>query len=505
MIKLNSLKNLIGLLTKDEFDSLINFLHINVGHGNGNLKSVQLVEILRDNLNYTALEIQNTLYSEKNTVAFNKLVNRVYNKVLEVITFDSNLVKGNYSARNKAVFESRKKLFQIELIILKGIRENLDRDLDIIINKCNDYEIYDVLVQALYTKQRFLLLQLNERKGKNLHSEILQAERCWIAFNSSQALFNKISSKLNATNESSHLNIELDEAVNKLKVNFDDTSSPTILYYYLLLVTELAQRKYEYVKATSYLEALLRNLNLNKSVYTDYRYGITLINIANNFLHTHEFDKAQIRINESFRFFKNQPVNLAIANEINFLIQFYTENYEDSLQTIDQLILSSKSLNVPLLVSKWSYYKGCNVFLTGDFSMALRLFDHSSEIEQDKEGWNFMKRIMILLCKIELNDFDSADLKLQSLDRFMKRLMKANYVKPRLIIIVRVLRKLANEGFDYTKVYTARKKYFEMLESNDIDYSWKVKSPEMIIFHEWFKSHLNNEKYSSNIQQHILN
>ena len=40
--------------------------------------------------------------------------------------------------------------------------------------------------------------------------------------------------------------------------------------------------------------------------------------------------------------------------------------------------------------------------------MALRLFDHSSETEQDKRVGNLsMKRIKILLCKIELNDFDS--------------------------------------------------------------------------------------------------
>ena len=58
-------------------------------------------------------------------------------------------------------------------------------------------------------------------------------------------------------------------------------------------------------------------------------------------------------------------------------------------------------------------------------------------------------------------------------------------------MILRILLKLINEGFDFEKVYNQRKKYFDLLESNDPEYVWKIKSPELIIFHEWFKKKLH--------------
>lgn len=499
MIKLNSLKNLISKLNDEEYTSVINFLKFNSPQtGRANLKSVLLVEIAKDKQAYTSNEIQKTIYGNVNHVAFNKLVNRVYTKVLDVIILDSNLYNGKYSSRNKVVFELRKKVLQVDLLILKGIRENIEREIDYIIHKSRTFEIYDVLIQALYSKQRFLTLQNNPKKAGQIKNSILEAERCWTAFNSSQAIFNSISSKINSSTGDRNFELELNSAVQTLKDSYDQTKSPTILYYYLFLATEISQRKKEFRKASSYLEALLRNVASNKSVYTDFRYGITLINISNNHILTCEFDKAENRIIEAKKYFKEQPVNLSIAEEIEFLIQLFTGKIDKAESIINKLANSPSALNVPLLLSKWTYMKACICFLKHNFKDAIDLFSRSSEIEKDKEGWNFTKRIMILLSRIELNDLDSADLDIQSIDKFMKRLQKDKYIKPRLILIVRILRKLIDENFDYKKVYKLRKKYFEKLISNEPDYKWEIKSPELIIFDEWYMSKMNNSTYDSN-------
>ncbi|MBK9525348.1 MAG: hypothetical protein IPO39_11495 [Bacteroidetes bacterium] len=46
-------------------------------------------------------------------------------------------------------------MIQIDLLILKGLRENLNKELEKIIDQSKEYEIYDILVQALYSKQRY--------------------------------------------------------------------------------------------------------------------------------------------------------------------------------------------------------------------------------------------------------------------------------------------------------------------------------------------------------------
>jgi hypothetical protein len=97
------------------------------------------------------------------------------------------------------------------------------------------------------------------------------------------------------------------------------------------------------------------------------------------------------------------------------------------------------------------------------------------------------KRILTIVNRIEANDLESADLKVLSLEKFIKRILKFRHVRKRDVIILRILIKLINENFDFKKVYSQRKKYFDLLESQNPEYAWKIKSPELIIFHDWFK------------------
>ncbi|MCX6275833.1 MAG: hypothetical protein NTV09_11570, partial [Bacteroidetes bacterium] len=60
-------------------------------------------------------------------------------------------------------------------------------------------------------------------------------------------------------------------------------------------------------------------------------------------------------------------------------------------------------------------------------------------------------------------------------------------IRKREKLIMRILLNLVNEGYDFERVYKNRKRYLDLLESDDPDYAWKIKSPELIIFTEWFK------------------
>ena len=118
-----------------------------------------------------------------------------------------------------------------------------------------------------------------------------------------------------------------------------------------------------------------------------------------------------------------------------------------------------------------------------------------AEIEKDKEGWNLGKRVLTIINRIEANDFESADLQVMNLEKFIKRILKFRHVRKRDVVILRILIKLINEGFDFTKVYEQRKRYFDLLESNDAEHAWKIKSPEVIVFHEWYKAKMEKKEY----------
>ena len=500
MDSLNNLRAILKTFKPEELKYLVGFLNVlNAAADSTNLKSVQLIEIILDQENFTANDIQKTIYGKINYSAFNKLVNRLKDKALEILILDSNLNRGYYSERSRTIFALRKKLIQIEILILKGMRYKIINELNLIIYKAKTFEMYDIQVQALYAKQRFLVVDTGAAKANLINKQIQKAELLWTSLNYSQSKFNELISMINSSSSPDSYKNELAKGLLLLKERYELTKSPTIGYYYNLLMVEKSQNERNFKKAGNYLDDLNILIAENKSVYSKFRIGSTTLNIANNFIFLKKLNASLDKLSVAKEYFVNQPVNLAILNEIEFYNLFYRGDLDQSSLSLEDLIKYTRTVNTPLLLDKRIFFKGCIKFIQGDFHQALDLIIQCNELDRDKEGWNIIKRILITLCRIELQDYESVDLKINSLDKFIKRLLKTKNVRPRYLIIIRILRKLINENFDYRKVYTSRLKYFNQLSSADPDYGWEIKSPELVIFDEWFKSKMNKKNYDHKI------
>ncbi len=496
MNSLNYLKSILITLKPEELHSLEKFVLYNAEPEESyKSKTAQLIRLLLEPENYSANDIQKTIYGKVNYAAFNKLVNRLKEKTLEVLLFNSNLQRGYYSNRSRTVFELRKRMIQIDLLILKGVRQNILNEIDLTIKKATQFEIYDILVQVLYTKQRFQGLDMGIKSAGRIKEQISTAEMKWTAINSAQAKFNELISKISVSSSSDSYKKELTNGLSFLKKTYEETSAPTIGYYYLLLLVEKAQIGREYLLAGKYLMDLQILVENSKSVYSEYRMGSTTLNIANNNIFLKNLHGSLDKIIVSKKYFINQPLNMSILNELEFYNLFYLGEKAKAENSLKSLVKYSRSLNSPFLLNKRIFYEACMEFINNKFINALSIFKDCEEIDKDKEGWNIIKRIMITLCRIELEEYESVDLKLSNLDKFIKRLLKTKNIRPRYLLIIRILRKLINENFNYAKVYSNRKKYFELLESDDADYTWEIKSPELVVFEEWFKFKIAKRNY----------
>ena len=500
MNSLNQLRNIISSFQGEEIKSLEK--HINYLKSGQDLqisKSAQLLKFLLESQVHSPTDIQKAIYGKQNYSAFNKLVNRLREKALEVMLFSSNIKSGSYAERSRTIFELRKRMIQIDMLILKGLRRNILEEINLVIKKAKEYEIYDVLVQALHTKQRFQGVDLGQSQADNLKIEIQKAEFQWTSLNYSQSKFNELISMINSSSNPDSYKTELAFGLGLLKTEYERTDSATIGYYYKLLLVEKFQNEKNYKKAGESLIELITLIDNNSSVYSKFRIGSMTLNIANNFIFLKELDASLEKLIIAKEYFANQPVNLAILNEIEFYNLFYRGDLDQSSLCLDDLIKYTRTVNTPLLLDKRIFFKGCLRFIQGDYQQALDLIIDCNELDKDKEGWNITKRIMITLCRIEIQDYESVDLKINSLDKFIKRLLKTKNVRPRYLIIIRILRKLINENFDYRKVYTSRLKYFNQLSSDDSDYRWEIKSPELVIFDEWFRSKMKKKTYDHKI------
>ncbi len=498
MNSLHYLKAILRTLKPEEITSLEKFISYQTDKEDLiRSKSSGLLSLLLSQEDYTANDMQRTLYGKLNYPAFNKLVNRLKEKTLEVILFNANLQRGHYSERSRMVFELRKKLMQIDLLILKGLRVKILDEINLVIKKAREFEIYDVLVSILYSKQRFLSIGMGSRRSSSMLAEIKSAESILEKFNESQALFNDIISSISISANTASYNDELTKTLKLLKYNLEITRSPTIAYYYYFLQIEENQIKANYRQAEENLDKLLIIVKTNKSVYSENREGTVILNQSSNYLYTKNLNAALSCANEAKKFFSTQPVNLVVINEILIYRHFYASEISLVKPLLDEQFAYWNKIESPISRSKTLFLEASLNFLHKSYIECLDKLVKIADVDQDKEGWNIVKRIMVILCRIELNDAESTDLNLSNMDKFIKRIIKSKNVKPRYIIISRILRKLVNENFDYTKVYNSRIKYFKLLESNKDGYCWEIRSPELIIFEEWFMFRMNKEAYDN--------
>jgi hypothetical protein len=496
MNSLNTLRNVLYKLKKEEVKSLLNFLKYHQKQvKDQSMKSIQLVELILSDKNTSSNDLQHILYGELNYVAFNKLINRLKDKIYEVMLFDANLSMPLYSERNREVFELRKKLIQSEILFSRGIIDNIEYLQNKIIAKAKDYEIYDSLVEALHAKQRYLSFKSGVSAHKKIEKEILFFSLSRDLAAKARNRFNSIMTKINFSTDSFDYKDELNEALDELKEDYEKTGSATIGYYFYFLETEKYMNEKRYLESTASLKKVVEVLQNNRSVFTNNRMGSAIINLAVNQNYLFNFDRALEYVDDSKKYFAPKSSSFEVACEIEFDSLFYSGKLSEAGQLIEALYHLSRTSNNPFLYARRAYLFACVNTLKGSFQKSNQLLSEVNEIEKDKEGWNIGKRILTIINRIEIEDFESVDLQVQNLEKHIKRTLKIKHVRKRNILILRILLKLINEQFNFKKVYKNRQRYFHLLESNDHDYRWQIKSPELIIFHEWFRSKMEKRPY----------
>jgi hypothetical protein len=492
MTTLSSFKSLIEKLKREELKSLLKFLRYYQESGDDTKgKSIQLVEAVISDPTCSVKDLQIELYGKENYNAFNKLLNRTKDKIYEVLLFDQNLSKPYYSERNRIVFDIRKKLVQSEILYLRGMNEDLEGFQNKIIHKALQYEIYDSLIEALQAKQRFLGFRFGKKAFDKVESDIVKYEQLRTAVRNARSSFLRIATKINQSISPLSYEDELNTAIINLRADFERNNSATIGYHLYLLETQRNHNNNQFEEAEEMLQKLQTLVLSHPSVYTRARHADVFLNLSTNEIFLKDYDSALKNIEVAKSLYDNNSTSLDVAKEIEFFIRYFNGELDIAEKIIRDVYNSSRTSNTPFLYSKRAYLYACICTIRGNINLSNELLLEIKEIEKDKEGWNLGKRILTIINKIEANDFESADLKVLSLEKFIKRILKFSHVRKRDVIILRVLIKLINENFDFEKVYQQRKKYFELLEGNEPEYAWKIKSPELIIFHDWFKKKMN--------------
>jgi hypothetical protein len=486
-------KELISRLSPKEISLLKKKFEVSIETSDKNKnKSKELLKWILKNPEVTKVEVERGLYGTANKLAFDKLLDRAIEKIDELLIVFTRDTTTIYSERNYSYFYLKRKLLVVQMRLLRGVEFDLGGQLEKIISAAIKFEHFDVQIDALYIKQRHEVLR-NKKAVDKIQRLIDRYEEIRRKVNGARTIWTKIFVQVSRTAYSINYKRELFEGNKIIKADFEQTGSKIIGYYYYFLEMECKQLEGNYKEAEIAIKRLLSLVVNNESLYTETRYSEALINLANNKILLGDFSSAILIAIKSKNIFISHSINYFIASEVEFFARYYSGEFENAKELIKEVYHFCRLNGGPLLHSKYAYLFACINTVHGEIERSNELLLEVNQLERDKEVWNLGRRMLIIINGIEAKDYEAVELKVLSLEKFLKRISKSNYVRKRDKLILRILLKLINENYDFNKVYKQRRKYFDLLESSDSEYGWKIKSPELIIFHDWFKGKMKEK------------
>lgn len=499
MNALNHLGKVVKRLKSHELQSLYAYLDtFRMPQLDGRAKSTNLVRLLADDKQPNEAEVlQFKLYGKPNAPAFERLVRRTREKVLESLLFYGNLNKPTaHSDRNRIGYELRKRLIETEILASRGLTEDNETIYEYMLNNALTFEFYDIVLEILYTKHTFSSFTYGIKKIQKIKTQIEKYEKIRDKVNRARIIFDQYAAKINFAASPDDYIQELPSVVERLKENFVATKSATIGYYLYLLETEYFQQLRQFEKSNESLIQLIELLEKSPSVHTKNRMGTAFINLAGNEMIRMRFESGLEHADKAAEYFKDTTVNLNVVREAQFKLHLFSHHFEEAESIIANLYESSAKQKTSFLFYKRTYLYACLKSIQGDPKRSEELLAEVREIEKDKEGWNIGIRLLQIMNLIDRGKSDVVESQVVNLKKYLLRLKGQRQALKRYSVILRILTRLMNDNYRFGVTFRRSGKYFDLLQSADDAYAWSVNGPEIVAFHEWFVSRMELRRFS---------
>ncbi|MFL5763810.1 MAG: tetratricopeptide repeat protein [Bacteroidia bacterium] len=419
------------------------------------------------------------------------LKTHLYNKVLESLSHDKFITNASvFNSYDTAVISLKKQLLIIKISLRsvnEGKTEALKDLLNNVIDKAFEYEAYDTLVEALTAKKYFISIREGQAEFDKINRDIEFYSDCVRSVFFATDCYYRII--INNDFIKSFSEKELDKfirsSIKQLEKDFKRTNSQQINYYLHILLFAESERSKNFKKAIKQCNELLNLLKMHKVIYRRERVGTALLNLSEFMTRAGDYKHAAENAKKAKDQYPDNSFEQNVAIKQEFLACFYGKDYQTAKKCLDLLLNQPTEDAGEFRKSKYIFYNAWISFAKREYKEALALLNTSLEIEKDKSRWNISVRILHILLFIELNKIDEAGNALESLRKYMERTGKEEEIRGRDAVIVKFLREIEKDGFQYDPSNITATKMLNDLSDRDSNIAWETYSAEMIPFQDW--------------------
>lgn len=438
----------------------------------------------------------------ENKAALNKIKSRILEKSLDAIILGDEHARKSLCEFDQIQFKLKKQIIQykqLEKTVNDNNMEVINHLLNEVIRESKKYEMYPLLTEALISKKYLKAIRNNRNEFEILNKEIAFYEICSRALYRVNDNYFRLVSETGASRTLKNTEITkwLSRTIKETEKDFRITKAQQVNYYLHIFRFAFYERKKQYKKAIAECKKLIPLLKKYPAIYKTERVGNTYNNLALFSGHLHDYKNALKYVKAARIHFKPGSLNSIITAEHYFLINFYAGNYTNAEEIINVILENSKTNLGEFRKDKYIYFKSCFSFSQGRYKEALYLLKIPLEIEKDKCDWKIAVSILTILSYIELNKTAEAARTLEALRKYIERNLKDGKIKERDLLIVKALREMEKNSFEYDPKNTALAKIIKQLSAKDTAVSWEHYTAELIPFHEWLGKRINRRNSRS--------
>ncbi len=480
-------RSLVKSLNRDELQLCRRMLSFLDKRGEKRIsKSLQLFELLITSEANSSNELSIKIYGEKKKENFSKLISRLRQKVMDCLLLDVNIERPNtYSLRSKTLYVIRKELSVIQILIVRGKQKAASVMLEQTIQKAKDLELFEDLLIGLKLKMTTCSYSEGFTEYNSVYNEYTDTlESLQLCFQVERlyGFIGAISTFKKWTNENNEF---LREEIVKIEANPKSKNLRTVRYYLTFLYAQYYQTLNNYSEAEKHLKRQV-DITINDLVFSQKsKQALAYVNLAQNYIYLSKYTLAETTAKQVIPLVSVKFVNGLYALEIRFFAFFYLSSYDKALALVNNLLKESEETNFKFQRDKWEYLKAVTLFMLNEFSAADQLLLKINEIETDKNGWNIAMRFMTVLNSIERKNFDIADAKIESTRKHISNIDVNISNRDKLIFYV--LQKLSENSYNFNKTAKDVQAQINELSALNNETSWKLLTPECVIFQQWFQ------------------
>ncbi|MBL1144986.1 MAG: hypothetical protein HND54_08620 [Bacteroidetes bacterium] len=448
------------------------------------------------------LNLKSKIAPNTTSKSFDALLKRLTEKIRESLIMDLNIFRiDDYSKVFKKKFQIGKALIQARILYSRGLVDNSNRLYDMVIRHSIKFELYDELIDALRFKLTIALGPNQLKEYQRIRGLIKKYEQERDNLNDIRYLIHQYSAESSLKSEKGSMTQKIEKTLVAINQIASKSFSSNTKSVQLLMQIEYLGVKNEtsllFIKGNE----LLKLLEANVAVHSKNRIIYLSNELAKATLMKYEFAKS---LKYSFKsknlFGQQRNINYitTIMNilKVRILSKNYAKGFSDASELHNSKLIEKYAIEKSILVYNYSILN----FGEKNYRTSFQQLNELKIIEKDKEGWNVWIRIMRILCSIELLRLNKVDYDIESFRKYIERISKAGNINARVQLILKVLTELDRCNYNFRLVAQKRRLELENLKNTTGKYKWDIKSPEMILFHDWFEARLHNQSYQPNLE-----